>query len=229
MNGVAEAFVGAPLVVDRPVLTATKVAPVHVSSLTATSVHDEQIRLLVQQLFSWDGDPQYRHVAFSTADPQTDIARMCLSVAQVLGEHGQHDVGLIDAGVESTRLALRIGTSAETGGGTWELETRLWLVSREEWLEADLRGAVSAASLARLQAVSRQFDFSLLCCDPMSSLPARIGRVGNGLVLVLTANKTRRLVAQRMREQLRAAGVPLLGTVLASRQFPVPAALYRKL
>jgi Mrp family chromosome partitioning ATPase len=48
-------------------------------------------------------------------------------------------------------------------------------------------------------------------------------------VLVLTANQTRRLVAAQIKEQLRKAQVPLLGTVLAKRRFPVPQGLYRSL
>ena len=227
MNGIVEAFVGSPSVVEEPV--ATEVAPVRTGSLTGPSLHDEQIRSLVQHLFFRPSEPEYRHVAFTTADPQTEIARMCLSIARVLCGHGRHNIAVIDASLEATPLNLRMGTSGARGDGTWELETRLWLVSREEWLEDDPAGAVSSESLIRLQAVSKQFDFSLLCCDPMSSLPARIGRVSDGLVLVLTASKTRRLAAVKIRQQLRAAGVPLLGTVLASRPFPVPAALYRKL
>jgi len=48
-------------------------------------------------------------------------------------------------------------------------------------------------------------------------------------VLVLTANKTRRLVAAQIKDQLSKAKVPLLGTVLAERRFPVPQGLYRSL
>ena len=48
-------------------------------------------------------------------------------------------------------------------------------------------------------------------------------------MLVLTANKTRRLVAAQMKDLLRMAQVPLLGTVLAERRLPVPEGLYRKL
>jgi Mrp family chromosome partitioning ATPase len=63
----------------------------------------------------------------------------------------------------------------------------------------------------------------------VSWLTASIGRASDGLVLVLTANKTRRLVAAQVRDQLTKAQVPLLGTVLAERRFPVPQGLYRSL
>ena len=58
---------------------------------------------------------------------------------------------------------------------------------------------------------------------------ASIGQTCDGLVLVLSANKTRRLVAAQIKDQLSKAQVPLLGTVLAERRFPVPRGLYRSL
>jgi Mrp family chromosome partitioning ATPase len=50
-----------------------------------------------------------------------------------------------------------------------------------------------------------------------------------GVVLVLKANSTRRIAAQKVIQRLRAANVSLLGTVLSNRQFPVPDAIYRRL
>ncbi len=226
MSGVAE-FVRGPLSAEEraaskaEVTTSRPVPP-------GTSIYDEQILVLVQQLFLQEEQPQYRHVGFTAADLQRDVAPICLNVATRLGEQGQHDIGLIDAGVDGSPLERRIGKSRPSEG-TWEIRSKLWLVPREEWLKGDARSAISTESLLRLQQLSTQFDFSILCCDPMSSLPARIGRACDGLVLVLTANQTRRLVARSMHEQLRAAQVPLLGTVLAERRFPVPNALYRRL
>jgi Mrp family chromosome partitioning ATPase len=74
-----------------------------------------------------------------------------------------------------------------------------------------------------------EFDFSVLCLDPISWLTPRISKACDGLVLVLTASKTRRLVAAEIQEQLRRAQVPLLGSVLADGRFPVPDGLYRNL
>jgi Mrp family chromosome partitioning ATPase len=56
-----------------------------------------------------------------------------------------------------------------------------------------------------------------------------MGQACDGLVLVLAANKTRRLVAAQIKDQLRRAQIPLLGTVLAERRFPIPQGLYRSL
>jgi Mrp family chromosome partitioning ATPase len=102
-------------------------------------------------------------------------------------------------------------------------------VSRENWLPEGADRVVTEHDLGRLHDLTAKFDFSILCCPSLSWVAARIGRACEGLVLVLTANKTRRVVASKMREQLRSAQVPLLGTVLAERRFPIPAGVYRSL
>jgi hypothetical protein len=48
-------------------------------------------------------------------------------------------------------------------------------------------------------------------------------------VLALDAHRTRRRSAMRIREQLSAANVRLLGAVLRDRVFPIPERLYRRL
>src|SRR2546423_368151 len=105
---------------------------------------------------------------------------------------------------------------------------RLGLPPRRSWLDDSPRWNWDS-SLAQLHAATLEFDFSILCLDPVSWLTAKLSQTCNGLVMVLTANKTRRLVAAQMQDQLRKAGVPLLGTVLADRRFPVPTGLYRNL
>ena len=88
---------------------------------------------------------------------------------------------------------------------------------------------ITNQKLLRLREVTTEFDFSILWCASVSWLTASIGRACGALVSVLTANKTRRLVAAQIRDQLTKAQVPVLGTVLAERRFPVPQGLYRSL
>ena len=193
------------------------------------SLPDEQVRPLVQQLFFRPDAPPLRHAAFAAADPGTDTAQLCLSVARILAEEGAHDIGLIDASPGSRLLEARLGLS---GGGSQTrrpLASRLWLATRSNWLEDDDSQTITDKSLSRLRHLTSQFDFSVLYCASMSPLTTRLGRTCDGLVLVLTAHRTRRLVAAQIKEQLRRGGVPLLGTVLTERRFPVPQGLYRYL
>jgi hypothetical protein len=192
-------------------------------------IQDEQIRTLVQQLFFRGDGPQLRHVGFTAADLEADIAPLCKNVAKVLSEEGNHDVALIDASPGCVSLHSRLGQPALTGIAACQIETRLWLVPRQSWMEDQAAQLVSDKSLFRLHGLTAQFDFTILCCAPMSWTAVQVGRIVDGLVLVLAANKTRRLVVTKMQEQLRSARVPLLGTVLTERRFPVPPGLYRNL
>lgn len=194
------------------------------------SVHDEQIYALVQQLFFQSESTLVRHVAFAPVEASTATAALCLEVARVLAEEGRYDVGLIDA--HSAPILLQTQLQIPPPNlplTTWPIGPRLWMVPRLGWL-ADARGQrVTDQNLWRLRELTAQFDFSILWCAPVSWLTASIGRTCDGLVLVLTANQTRRLVATQIKDQLSRAKVPLLGTVLADRRFPVPQGLYRNL
>jgi Mrp family chromosome partitioning ATPase len=198
-------------------------------SLTA-SVYDEQLHALVQQLFFRHESKPVRHVGFAAVEPSTETATLCLEAARALAEEEKYDVGLIDAHPDSvplqTQLQIPFPNRAEA---TWPIAPRLWMVPRQSWLPVASGERVTDQNLSRLRELTAEFDFSILWCAPVSWLTASIGRACDGLVLVLTANKTRRLVAAQIKDQLSRTQVPLLGTVLAERRFPVPQGLYRSL
>ncbi|MBI3478653.1 MAG: hypothetical protein HY010_23240 [Acidobacteria bacterium] len=200
-----------------------------VSAPRVASIHDEQIQNLVQQLFFRQEPALVRHVGFAAIESQAETAQLCLDVATALADTGLHEVGLIDARLQSaplhTQLQIPAGNRLDA---SWLIAPRLWLAPRRKWLDESSH-PIWDPSLTRLRAVTIEFDYSIVCLDPFSWLTTRLGQTCNGLVMVLTANKTRRLVAAQMQEQLRRARIPLLGTVLAERSFPVPPGLYRHL
>jgi hypothetical protein len=194
------------------------------------SVHDDQIHALVQQLFFRHESKPVRHVGFATVEASTETATLCLEVAAALAEESKYDIGLIDAYPDSvpleTKLQIPPPSPAEA---TWLIAPRLWMVPRQSWLPEDSGQRITDQDLSRLRELTTEFDFSILWCAPVSWRMASIGQTCDGLVLVLAANKTRRLVAAQIKDQLSKAQVPLLGTVLAERRFPVPRGLYRSL
>jgi len=196
----------------------------------AFSSRDEQIYALVQQLFFRHTSGPIRSVGFTPVETATGTARLCFEVATALAEEGRYDVGLIDAGSGQIALAneLRVPSPANTGV-PWAVAQRLWLIPRESWRHNRGQQRASNKNLELLREYIAEFDFSIVHCQPMSWLTARIGQSCDGLVLVLTANKTRRLVAAQIKDQLSRAHVSLLGTVLAERRFPLPSGLYRSL
>lgn len=196
----------------------------------SASVQEEQIRALVQQLFFRQEFPLVRHVAVVAPDSQTDTEQLCLGIARVLAEDESRVVGLIDASPGSIVLPIDAKSSPSSGRACRsEVAPRLWVVPFESWLDGTDSSPVSNQNMYRLRQIASGFEFSLLRCPPVAWLTSRIAQGCDGLVLVLTANKTRRLVAAQMRDQLRSAGIPVLGIVLTGRRFPVPQGLYRNL
>jgi Mrp family chromosome partitioning ATPase len=194
------------------------------------SLRDEQIQALVEQLFFRPESGPVRYVGFAASDPSTETAQLCLEVARVLAEEGRYDVGLVDASPGAVPLQTQLDIAPtlhpET---TWPIAPRLWLVPRQNWLPSSEGQRIPEQSFSRLRELTSEFDLAILCCPSVSWVTTRIGRACDGLVLVLTANKTRRLVAAQMKDQLKKAQVPLLGTVLQERRLPVPEGLYRML
>ena len=61
------------------------------------SVHDEQIHVLVQQLFFPHESDAVRHVGFAAIEASAATASLCLDVALALAEEDRYKVGLVDA------------------------------------------------------------------------------------------------------------------------------------
>ncbi|MGA9354343.1 MAG: hypothetical protein WBV46_11680 [Terriglobales bacterium] len=194
------------------------------------SVRDEQIYRLAQQLFFGQETGVVRNVGFSAIEASAQAAPMCLDLAKALASEGKYDVGLIDASSDVIPLhqQLRIPASAHSDL-TWMVSSRLWFVSRQSWWREPGLQSMSEQDVERLRDFMRGFDFSVVYCSAVSWLTPRIAQSCDGLVLILTANKTRRLVAAQIKEELAKARIPLLGTVLAERRLPVPEGLYRRL
>lgn len=195
-----------------------------------TSIRDEQIHSLVQQLFFQPESGLVRNVGFTPVEASPQTASLCHDVARALAEEGKYDVGLIDANSNAAPLEQQMQIPASAHAKvTWAVSPRLWLVPLQSWWpEASLR-SMTDQNLERLRELMKEFDFCIVCCAPVSWLTARIGQNCDGLVLVLSANKTRRLVAAQVKDRLLKAKVPLLGTILDERRFPVPQGLYRSL
>jgi hypothetical protein len=230
VNSLREAIVENTTIGEPETLTPIGVRSERKTLSPAALLHEEQIHALIQQLFFGRETAPVRHVGFSTMEATTEIARLCFEVATALAQEDRYDVGLIDAQPDSVSLqtALRL-PSPNRAEAIWPIAPRLWMVPRQSWLPDACGARITDQDLSRLRERTTEFDLSILCCAPVSWITASIGQACDGLVLVLTANKTRRLVATQIKDQLAKAQVPLLGTVLAERRFPVPQGLYRSL
>jgi hypothetical protein len=219
-----------PSAAEQPRISPIREQIPHPTISGAASVHDEQIHALVQQLFFRHEAGPVRHVGFAAVEASTPTSALCLEVAKALAEEDRYDVGLIDAYPDSAPLQTQLQiVSPSRAEAPWPIAPRLWMVPRQSWLPDAGGRRITDQNLSRLRDLTTEFEFSILRCAPVSWLTTSLGRACDGLVLVLTANKTRRLVAAQIKDQLSKAQVPLLGTVLAERRFPVPQGLYRSL
>ncbi len=84
---------------------------------------------------------------------------------------------------------------------------------------------------SRLRELRLEFDYTVLHGPPagLCSEAALLGHLTDGIVLVLEANSTRRVAAQKVKQTLQATNARLLGTVLNQRTFPIPEGIYKKL
>jgi Mrp family chromosome partitioning ATPase len=83
----------------------------------------------------------------------------------------------------------------------------------------------------RFAEVREAFDYVLISAPPIRCEveAGLIGRLADGVVLVVEANHNRRDTVRRAKEQMESAQVRLLGAVLDQRTFPIPEGLYRRL
>lgn len=189
----------------------------------------EQIRSLVRQLFQTEQPRPCRQVVFGPVDPQTDAVEICKSVSEALALETTMDVAVAGAGLEST-MELRV-RSAETCSPLREAGAQ---VRRNLWrLPLDLSGtAGSAAPLHRyISAMRREFEYSIIAAPAaaISSQTIALAQLADGIVLVLSAQHTRREQARTVKAVLEGAQARLLGLVLTDREFPIPERIYRRL
>lgn len=201
---------------------------------------EDQIRGLVQQIFL-SGRKHARQVAFSAVDEETDIASLCLSVAQALVRQDSGNACVVEAApytsgerppgddeVVPANSDKRFGVLRDRAQ---QLSSRLWFMPRDALLDGN-EGKFSPLWLrGRLAELRLEFDFTILQ-GPAAGVhreAALLGNLCDGLVLVIRANATRRVAAQRAKQMLYAGNSRLLGTVLSERSFPIPEALYKRL
>jgi Mrp family chromosome partitioning ATPase len=165
---------------------------------------------------------------------------ICGIAAQLLAEKVSDSVCLVQAN-SGTPLLPRVsaGNNHQGRGDSLRPEAavrsfakqrgpdNLWLLSLDDSLNL-LNSDRMQQGMERLR---KEFSYVVIDAPPLNVCAdgMMMGRLTDGVVLVLEANATRREGALRVAESLRAANVPLLGAVLNNRTFPIPAAIYERL
>ena len=199
----------------------------------------EQIHNLVRQLFLPGWPKPLRQVVFSPVDSGTDVLSICIRVGDALAEQAAgsccvaetcplQQEQILAKGCSAHSIQKQFGTLRDSAE---QLSSNLWFMSGEVFQQGH-HGPMSALWLrARLAELRLEFDYTVFQGPVVSgdTAAAMLGGLCDGLVLVLAANSTRRLAAQKAKETLSCANSRLLGVVLSERTFPIPESIYQRL
>jgi hypothetical protein len=195
----------------------------------------EQIRGLVRRVFFSGTERPVRQVVFSAVEPETDVHRICRRVGETLALETQGTVAIAGGLPKLLHSRVTGNLMPENRDGARRLRQTANQVRRNLWLvPAHTREGepVTAASLHQyLSHVRREFEYSVVegRAAAESNEAMAMAQFADGLILVLSAQNTRRATARTIKEAIEGSRARLIGTVLSDRAFPIPDALYRRL
>jgi hypothetical protein len=198
----------------------------------------EQIRGLVRKVFFSKAERPVRQVVFSALDPETDVRNICRSVGEGLALETAGNVAVVGAyprvlpSAEACQSEVTGCPEKDANPPLRQAATRvhsnLWLVPGAG--KAGDQGG-TAALHSYLGEIRSVFEYSIVEGSPAgeSNEAMATAQFADGIILVLSAQRTRRIAARRVKEMLEAAQARILGTVLSERIFPIPEGIYRRL
>jgi Mrp family chromosome partitioning ATPase len=148
----------------------------------------------------------------------------------------------VDANFESPRLHDHFSVSNLNGladaltteGSIREFATpvsvgNLWVIPSGS-VKRQLSGQVDRCRM-RFAELREEFKYVLVSAPPLTreGEATLVGQLGDGIVLIVEANRTRRDAVRQAKARLEHAHVNVLGGVLDQRTFPIPEYLYRRL
>jgi receptor protein-tyrosine kinase len=204
----------------------------------------EEILKLVQQTFLLQAQKVPRTVLFAGLDRGTSCSQICLLVADTLKRIVSGSVCLVEADFRSPSLTALLGTTNHHGLADSLLKDgpirsfakpldagHVWLLSCG-LLDRDSPDLLNANRIkSRFAELRNEFEYVIVNAPSLSHYAdaTALGRLTDGLVLVLEANSTRKDKALKIMKKLQAAQIPVLGAILNNRSFPIPSWLYHRL
>jgi capsular exopolysaccharide synthesis family protein len=206
-------------------------------------VDDGSVRL-VQQLLAPQALDAPRMVVFTAVEHGNGCTHTAVSVAETLAANGDRSVCLVEGNFRSPAMGGMFRTNNDHGfsdalsqdGAIRSFaksvhNDRLWIMSAGR-LTTESANLLSSDRLnARCKELRQEFDIVIVDAPPLGHYADAIalGRLSDGVVLVIEAESTRRESALAAVESLRSSDVTILGAVLNKRVYPIPQKLYSKL
>jgi len=197
---------------------------------------------LVQQVFRTSAE-QPRVVVFSSVAPGDGCTWVCINSALTLASQNPGSLCLVDANLRSPGLHKAFGIENQSGLSDALTQSgsirnyiqqiagsNLWVLpaGSANGVQPQLVFETLRVRLAELRS---EFETVLIDAPPASlySDAVQLGRLSDGVILVLQGNTTRRESALSVKDSFDAANVRLLGAVLNKRTFPIPQNVYNRL
>ena len=184
-----------------------------------------------------------RVVTFCSVQPAVSEGEICAYTAMALASRVNRSVCVVDSNLASPSLHKYFGVTNQAGFSEAAMNdaalnshvrqiggSNLSLITAGG-ARLDSQAAQSESIAFRLRELRSHFDYVLINGPtvPDRGQAVFLGRLSDGIVLILEANSTRRDTAMRVRIEMEQANVPVLGAVLNNRTFPIPEAVYSKL
>ena len=202
----------------------------------------EELCKVAQRLFLLPGS--FKAVVFSGVGEENGCGRVCAQIGEILDSQAPRSVCLVDANFPAPYLHEYFDISNDGGltdavlhpGPVTDFARRvrganLWVVPAgtigSEWPNLVNSGRMRL----RIHELCELYDHVLInapACGVFADA-MHLGKLVDGIVVVLRANATRREAARKVKQDMEAANVRLLGAVLNDRTFPIPDAIYSRL
>jgi len=194
----------------------------------------EQILALVRRVFLSlsSSEKVSRHVIFSSVEGNGEVSGICSQVAVALARETCSAVALVvPPSAQQNSLSVYGNGVRSLKSCSEQLSNNLWRVPMTGMGDRAERLDSRPNWPSFLGGLRSEFEFAVIPGPAVteSSDTAFLGRLTDGIVLVLSAHSTRKKTAQNIKEMLEQNRSRILGTILRDRTFPIPERIYRRL
>ncbi len=171
-------------------------------------------------------------------------SRICVEAARTLAANTSGSICVVDGNFRTPSLPASFGVAHDKGltdsllgeSGILSFATQLtpanlWLMPTGTLTTESPTLLNSERLTQRLHELRAEFDYLLIDAPALNlySDAIALGRIADGVVVILEADSTRRESALKGLSSLREARIEVLGAVLNQRTFPIPDFVYRRL
>lgn len=200
--------------------------------------YQEEIVRLVQRVFLSSSGNVPRKVVFCGVEDENGSTSVCADSARALAASTCQSVCLVDGNLRSSKLTDHVGVADPVSifagvpskdDGCIQIKSNLWFGPTDLLSDGSSTLAPIDGLRERLNKLHGIFDFLLVDAPGTNAGEdaTKLGQLADAVILVIEANRTRKLTARKAIETLEASGVKLLGTVLRARSFPIPERIYK--